>query len=176
VPEDKKVEVSPWKPLRYPVFRSLWIATVISNIGTWMQDAGAAWLMTTLTTSPLFVALIQAATSFPIFLFALPAGALADIVDRRRYLIAVQSGMLIVAATLASLSFLGLVTPWMLIALTFGLGFGAALNAPAFQATIPELVPAKELQSAVALNSTGTNVSRAVGPALGGLIIASLVL
>ncbi len=146
---------------------------MISNVGTWMHDAGAAWMMTTISDSPLFVALIQAATSFPIFLLAFPAGALADIVDRRRYLLAVQAGMLIVAANLAALTFLQMVSPWSLLALTFGLGIGAALNAPAFQATIPELVPRKELQSAVALSSAGINVSRAIGPTLGGIIIAA---
>ena len=136
-----------------------------------MHDVGAAWLMVTLTTDPLMIALIQAATALPIFIFALPAGALADIVDRRRYLLTVQCMMLITAAALAAVTWIGGTTPWVLVAFTFALGCGAAFSAPAWQAITPELVPKNQLGAAVALNSTGINVSRAVGPALGGLFI-----
>lgn len=165
-------EGSPWVPFQYKYFRVIWIATVVSNIGTWMHDVGAAWLMTTLTSDPLMVAMIQAATAFPIFLFALPAGALADIVDRRRYLLMVQLVMAIVAVSFALLVWIGLVTSWTLVAITFILGCGAAFSAPAWQAITPELVPPAELGSAVAINSIGINVARAIGPALGGILIA----
>ncbi|MFD2651391.1 MFS transporter [Brucella rhizosphaerae] len=159
-------------PLTYPVFRALWIATIISNIGTWMNDVGSAWLMTSLSPSPLLVALVQAATTLPMFLLALPAGALADIVDRRRMLLASQLLGLAAAATLALLTFSDLTTPWVLLAGTFVLGISAALSAPVFQAIVPELVDSPALPDAIALNSLGINISRAIGPALGGVIVA----
>ena len=165
--------VSPWSPLRQPVFRALWIASVVSNVGTWMQNVGAAWLMTLLTPSPMVVALVQAATSLPVFLVALPAGALADVVDRRRLLLLTQGWMLLAAAALGVATLLGAITPMILLGLTFALGLGAAMNGPAWQAIVPELVPPAELQEAVALNGAGFNVARAVGPALGGVIVAA---
>jgi MFS family permease len=161
-----------WSPLRRPLFRALWVATVVSNIGTWMQNVGAAWLMTALTPSPVMVALVQAATSLPVFLVGLPAGALADVVDRRRLLLWTQGWMLAAAAALGALALAGVITPWVLLLLTFALGLGAALNAPAWQAIVPELVPHADLPAAVALNSVGFNIARAVGPALGGAIVA----
>jgi len=136
-----------------------------------MHDVGAAWLMTTLTSDPFMVAMIQAATAFPIFLFALPAGAMADIVDRRRYLLVVQLLMAVTAVLLALVTWLGMTTPEILIVFTFMLGCGAAFNAPAWQAITPELVPKNQLTAAVSLNSIGINVSRAIGPALGGVLI-----
>ncbi|AGH51066.1 hypothetical protein G432_16740 [Sphingomonas sp. MM-1] len=160
------------RPLGYPMFRALWIATVVSNVGTWMHDVGAGWLMTSLSAEPLMVALVQAATTLPMFLFALPGGALADIVDRRRLLIGAQLWMLIAAGLLAVITFAGLTTPALLLAFTFALATGAALSAPAFQAIVPELVPRPALADAVALNSLGVNIARAIGPALGGVIIA----
>ncbi|HEV7326498.1 MAG TPA: MFS transporter [Bosea sp. (in: a-proteobacteria)] len=159
-------------PLSYPVFRALWIATIISNIGTWMHDVGAGWLMTSLSPSPLLVALVQAATTLPMFLLALPAGALADIVDRRKMLLAAQVLSLVAAATLAMLTFQGFTTPEVLLAATFVLGIAAALSAPVFQAIVPELVEKQALPDAIALNSLGVNISRAIGPALGGVIVA----
>ncbi|EZQ17302.1 MFS transporter [Halopseudomonas bauzanensis] len=159
-------------PLSLPVFRALWIATIISNIGTWMHDVGAGWLMTSLSPSPLLVALVQAATTLPMFLLALPAGALADIVDRRKMLLSAQVLGLTAAAVLAFLTFQGLTTPWVLLAATFVLGVAAALSAPVFQAIVPELVDKATLPDAVALNSLGVNISRAIGPALGGVIVA----
>lgn len=159
-------------PLSFPVFRALWIATIISNIGTWMHDVGAGWLMTSLSPSPLLVALVQAATTLPMFLFALPAGAMADIVDRRKMLLAAQTLGLIAAATLAALTFGGLTTPAVLLSATFVLGIAAALSAPVFQAIVPELVDKRALPDAIALNSLGVNISRAIGPALGGVIVA----
>jgi MFS family permease len=166
--------VSAWEPLRGPVFRALWIASLTSNIGTWMQNVGAAWLMTSLTPSPVVVALVQAATSLPVFLVGLPAGALADVVDRRRLLIVSQGWMLLSAAALGVLTLIGFMSPWILLALTFALGLGAAMNTPAWQAIVPEVVSPSELQEAVALNAAGFNVARAVGPALGGLIVAAV--
>src|SRR4051794_10190064 len=165
---------SAWEPLYMPVFRALWIASVASNVGTWMQNVGAAWLMTSLTTSAVLVALLQTASSLPVFLLGLPAGALADVVDRRRLLLFTQGWMLLTAALLSVLTFLGLMSAWTLLALTFLLGLGGALNAPAWQAIVPELVPREQLPQAVALNSVGFNLARAVGPALGGLLVAAL--
>jgi MFS family permease len=164
---------SPWSPLRQPVFRALWIASVVSNVGTWMQNVGAAWLMTLLTPSAIVVALVQAATSLPVFLVALPAGALADVVDRRRLLLLTQGWMLLAATALGIVTMLGAMTPMILLALTFALGLGAAMNGPVWQAVVPELVRPAELQEAVALNGAGFNVARAVGPALGGVIVAA---
>ncbi|MGU3492946.1 MFS transporter [Xanthobacteraceae bacterium A53D] len=159
-------------PLSFPVFRALWIATIISNIGTWMHDVGAGWLMTSLSPSPLLVALVQAATTLPMFLFALPAGAMADIVDRRKMLLAAQILGLLAAAVLAVLTIQGLTTPEVLLGATFVLGIAAALSAPVFQAIVPELVDKPALPDAIALNSLGVNISRAIGPALGGVIVA----
>ena len=164
---------SPWSPLRIGLFRSLWIATIVSNIGTWMHEVGAGWLMTSLSSSPSMVALVEAADSLPVMLLALPAGAIADIVDRRRLLIAVQVYFLIVIGALALLTALDRTTPWGLLAFTFAVGVGAAITMPAWAAIVPELVPADELPSAIALNSIGINISRAVGPAIAGVLVAS---
>jgi MFS family permease len=164
---------SPETPLSSPVFRALWIATIVSNIGTWMHDVGAGWLMTSLSPDPLMVALVQAATTLPMFALALPAGALADIVDRRRLLIGAQLFGLAATALLALATFAGATTAPVLLALTGAIAIGAALSAPTFQAIVPELVPGPALQQAVALNSLGVNIARAIGPALGGVIIAA---
>jgi MFS family permease len=165
---------SPWSPLQTALFRSLWIATIVSNIGTWMQDVGAGWLMTSLSSSPAMVALVEAADSFPVMLLALPAGALADIVDRRRLLIAIQAYLLIVAGALGILTLLELTTAWMLLGFTFVLGIGAAMMLPAWGAIVPELVPADQMPAAVALNSVAINASRAVGPAIAGVLVAAV--
>ncbi len=164
---------SAYAPLRQSVFRGLWLASLASNVGTWVQNVGAAWLMRDLSASPLLVALVQAATTLPVFLVGLPAGALADIVDRRRLLLLTQGWMLVAAGLLAALTAAGLATPAVLLALTFALGLGFALNAPAWQAVVPELVPRAEIQAAVGLNGISVNASRAVGPALGGLLVAA---
>jgi len=165
---------SAWAPLQNPVFRAIWIASIASNIGTWMQDVGAGWLMTSLTTSPSLVALIEAADSIPAMLLALPAGALADIVDRRRLLLAVQVYLMIAAGLLGALTFFGATTAWLLLGLTFALGVGTALMMPAWSAIVPDLVKPKELTAAVALNGIAVNVSRAVGPAIAGLLVAAV--
>jgi MFS family permease len=156
-----------------PAFRAIWIASVVSNVGTWMQNVGVAWLMTTLTPSPILVALIQTATSLPVFLVGLPAGALADLLDRRRMLLVSQTWMLVAAAILGGLTLADRTTPVALLLLTFALGLGGALNSPAWQAIVPELVPRRELASAIALNGAGFNLARALGPALGGLLVAA---
>jgi MFS family permease len=155
------------------VFRALWIAALASNIGTLMQGVAATWLMTTLTTSPVPVALLTTMGSLPLFLVGLPAGALADIVDRRWLVIFTQAWMLAVAALLSGLTIVGWMTPWALLGLTFLLGLGGALGAPAWQAIVPELVPRSDLAAAVALNSAGFNLARAIGPAIGGLLVAA---
>src|SRR5579864_8263320 len=162
-----------WAPLQEPLFRSLWIAAVISYTGSWMQSVGAGWLMTELTTSPFIVSLVQAAASIPVFLVVLPAGALADMVDRRRLLLFTQSWMVIAAVALGILTQLGAVTPWILLVFTFLMGVGAVMNDPAWQAITPEVVSPARHASAVALNSAGFNVARAVGPALGGIVVAA---
>ena len=166
------VNISTWRPLELPLFRALWIASLTSNIGTWMHEAGAGWLMTSLTSSPVMVALMQTATTLPIFFLALPAGALADGMDRRRMLIRTQMLMFVAAAMLGVVALADTMTPWLLLFLTFALGAGAAMNAPAWQATTAELVPRADLPSAVALTGMGLNLARAVGPALGGVVVA----
>jgi MFS family permease len=165
---------SAWAPLQEPLFRSLWVAAVISYTGTWMQNVGAGWMMLQLTPSPLMVGLVQAASTLPVFLVILPAGALADMVDRRRFLLITQAWMVVAAGALGILTLLHLVTPWILLALTFLLGLGAVMNDPAWQAITPEIVSARHHASAVALSSVGFNVARAIGPAVGGVIIASV--
>jgi MFS family permease len=160
--------------LQSGLFRSLWIATIVSNVGTWMQDVGSGWLMTSLSSSPSLVALVEAADSLPMMLLALPAGALADIVDRRRLLIAIQVYLLLVAGALGVLTFLDLTTPWVLLGFTFALGVGGAVMMPAWSAIVPDLVRTEELSAAVALNSVAINASRAIGPSLAGVLVAAV--
>lgn len=137
-----------------------------------MHDIGAGWLMTSLSPTPVMVALVQTATTLPIFFLAMPAGALSDILDRRRYLVVIQIWMGCVAAFLGFLTLSGLTTAWVLVALTFAMGVGTAMMMPAWAAVVPELVPRQELQPAIALNSLGINVARAIGPALAGVIVS----
>ena len=172
-PSHTTSSASAFAPLRAPVYRALWIATLASNMGTWMQDVGAAWLMTTLSPSPVMVALVRAANALPMFMLALPAGALADVIDRRRLLLVTQIWMLVSAATLAALTFFDLTTPSLLLALTASLAIGTAFNAPAWHAIVPELVPRSQLVAAISLNSAAINLARSIGPAIGGLLIAS---
>lgn len=146
---------------------------MISYVGTWMQNVGAGWMMTQLTMSPLMVSLVQAATTLPVFLVILPAGALADMVDRRRFLLITQGWMVLAAGALGVLTLRHELTPWVLLGFTFALGLGAVMNDPAWQAITPEIISAERHAPAVALNSVGYNVARAVGPALGGLVIAA---
>ena len=165
---------SAWAPLSEPLFRSLWIASLICYTGKWMQIVGAGWMMTQLTTSPLMIALVQAAGTVPVFLVILPAGALADMVDRRRFLLVTQAWMVIAAAALGILTLTSCVGPWVLLLFTFLLGLGAVMNDPAWQAITPEVVSPERHAAAVALNSAGFNVARAVGPVLGGLVVAAV--
>ncbi|WP_300530475.1 MFS transporter [Maricaulis sp.] len=169
---EKTEQPGPWSAFKSRAFLVIWTATLIANTGTWMRDVASGWLMTDLAPSPAMVALVQAATTLPIFVLALPAGALADIIDRRKMLIVMQSFLLLVAAVLAVFVATGTMTVWILLGLTFAGGIGAAMTQPAFQAVVPELVERPQLRSAVALNSMGINVSRAIGPALGGTLIA----
>jgi MFS family permease len=158
-------------PLRNATFRGLWLANVVAWLGTWLQNTGAGWLMTTLAPQPLIVAMVQAATIMPVFLLALPGGALADIVDRRVFLIGTQLWTIVAAAALAILTLSHAMTAFWLLALTFAIGIGSALTAPAWSAIVPELVPREDLVQAIALNGIGYNLTRAVGPALGGFLI-----
>ena len=166
------MDAGPWSPLRVPTFRALWLAILAGNVGTWVHDVAAAWVMAETTGSPLMVAAVQSATTLPVVLLAIVAGTLSDIVDRRRYLVLAQLWMFLVAGTLALLAQLDAMGPWTLVVLTFALGTGAAMAMPAQQATTPELVPRSMLGAAVALGSLSMNIARAIGPALGGLIVA----
>lgn len=159
-------------PLRRPVFRALWIALFISTLGGWMHEVGAGWLMASLEPDPFMVALVQAAMVLPGFLLALPAGALADIVDRRIYLLLVMSWLVVVAGVLGVMTLLGLTDARILLALTFAMGIGAAMMLPAFSAVIPDLVPRHELTAALTLNNIAANSTRALGPMLAGFLIA----
>jgi len=163
-----------WSPLRHRVFRALYIAQFASNVGTWMQTVGAQWLMGDLGGGALLVALVQTASALPIFLLAVLAGALGDILDRRRLLLASQGFMLLAAATLAVLALNDAVSQWALLVLTFAVGTGQALSVPSWQAIQPELVERVEIPQAAALNGVNFNVARAVGPAIGGVVIAAL--
>jgi MFS family permease len=163
---------SAWAPLRHPLYRMLWIAQLVSNVGTWMQTVGAQWLMGTLGGSALQIALVQAAIMLPVLLVAMPAGALGDIVDRRRLLIVSQALMLAVSGALAIVTFADAISPWLLLALIFSLGLAQALTMPSWQAIVPELVERREITLASALAGVNMNVSRAVGPALGGVLVA----
>ena len=160
-----------WEPLKHRAFAILISANLASNIGTWIQNVGEKWQMAELTRSPLLISLIETGTTLPILFLALSAGALADILDRRKLLLVAQTYMLFVAAGLSALTFAHLITPAVLIAMSLLLGVGAAVTYPAWQAIVPELLPREQIASGVALNSAGFNVSRAVGPAIGGLIV-----
>jgi len=154
------------------MFTVIWIATLVSNIGSWMYSSASAWLMTNLDSDPLMVSLVQVAATLPMVLFALPAGALADIVDQRRFLIGAESFITVASILFAALVWLHLITPTTLLLFSFVIQAGSAVTAPPWQSVVPQLVPRQELHSAVALNSVGINVSRAIGPALGGVITA----
>src|SRR6195952_1234870 len=164
---------SGFAPLKIPLFRDRWIASTVSSIGTWMQDTAGTWLMTSLTASPLLIALMQTAASLPVLLLGLLAGATADMFDRRKLLIFWQAWMLGSVSILAILTFVGYVSPWALLAFTFLLNIGSAMNNPAWQAIVPELVPRELIPDAVSLSSASNNLARAVGPALGGLMVAA---
>ncbi len=163
-----------WAPLATPTFRMLWMIWMAANICMWMNDVAAAWLMTSLTTSPVLVALVQSASTLPVLLLALPSGALADILDRRRYFIVTQFWVAAVALLLCLVVLSGYLTPYLLLALVFANGIGLAMRWPVFSALIPELVPKHHLPFAMALNGVAMNASRIIGPLVAGALIASL--
>jgi MFS family permease len=165
--------VSAWAPFRHRWFAAMWSAQFVSNIGSWMQTVGAQWLMLTLTGSATYVALVQTASSLPVVVFAVLAGAAGDLVDRRHLLLVSQALMLLAAAALGALALAGLVTPWVLLALVFAVGSGSALTAPTWQVLQPELVPPDERQQAISFGSVNQNLARAVGPAIGGIVLAA---
>ncbi|HQS71037.1 MAG: arabinose ABC transporter permease [Novosphingobium sp. 28-62-57] len=165
-------QASALAPFRYPAFRAIWTANLFSNIGAMIQSVGAAWLMTELTDSHVLVALVQASATIPILLLGLFAGAIADNFDRRRVMLAAQTGMLVVSAILATLSYTGNVGPWSLLALTLMVGMGTALNGPAWQASVRLQVGRADLPQAISLNAISFNLARSVGPALGGILIS----
>ena len=161
------------EPLKVPVFRLLWSTWLVANISMWMNDVAAAWTMTLLTATPIWVALVQSASTIPVFLLGLPSGALADILDRRRFLVATQLWLALTAIVLGVVTALGLMTAPLLLLLVFANGIGLALRWPVFSAIVPELVPRDQLPSALGLNGMAMNASRIVGPLLAGAIIAS---
>jgi MFS family permease len=163
---------SPWSPLRIPIYRNLLIADLVSDIGTFMQSVGAAWLMTSLTTSVAYVALIQTASALPFFLLALPAGSIGDIFDRRKLILGTEIWMAAVAVVLVVATIANGMTPWLLLLLTLALSLGDAVEAPAWRAILPELVPKEDLTPALALSGIEFNLARAVGPGLAGLTIS----
>lgn len=172
VPPETKPSGSALAPFRYPAFRAIWTANLFSNIGSMIQSVGAAWLMTELTRSHVLVALVQASATIPILLLGMFAGAIADNYDRRRVMLAAQSGMLVVSAALAVLSYTGNIGPLSLLVLTLMVGMGTALNGPAWQASVRLQVDRVDLPQAISLNAISFNLARSVGPALGGILIS----
>ncbi len=161
-----------WEPLRLPLFRFFWIASLASNLGTWIHEVGAGWLMTTLQGSPEMVAAVRTSMALPIVFLAIPAGVLADRFDKRRLLMMTQMLLFGVTSTLAVLTFTGQITAWGLLALTFVMGLGMVVHVPTWQSAIPELVPRSQISRAVGLGSISFNLARTLGPALGGVLIA----
>ncbi|PSJ57355.1 MFS transporter [Pseudaminobacter soli (ex Li et al. 2025)] len=165
--------VSPLSPFKHSIFRSVWTASLASNFGGLIQSVGAAWMMTSIANSVDMVALVQAATTLPIMMFSLASGAIADNYNRRRVMLIAQLFLLAVSVALAVTAYLGAMTPWLLLGFTFLLGCGTALNNPSWQASVGDMVPRSDLPAAVALNSMGFNMTRSVGPAIGGAIVAA---
>lgn len=165
--------LSPIAPLRLPVFRMLWITWLMANVCMWMSDVAAAWMMTSLTTKPIWVALVQTASTLPVFLLGLPSGALADSIDRKRYFLFTQLWVAVVATLLSAVIFLDIMTPPLLLVLIFANGIGMAMRWPVFSAIVPELVPRPQLPAALALNGVSMNASRIIGPLVAGALIAS---
>lgn len=160
-------------PLGHPIFRAVWFASLASNFGGLIQSVGAAWLMTSISTSDDMVALVQASITLPIMLFSLLSGAIADIFERRRVILIAQLFMLVVSVALTVFAWFGLITPWLLLTFTFLIGCGTALNNPSWQASVGDMVPRDHLPAAVALNSISFNLTRSVGPAIGGAIVVA---
>ncbi|MDX8511916.1 MFS transporter [Mesorhizobium captivum] len=171
--EPESERVSALAPFRHGIFRAVWSASLVSNFGGLIQGVGAAWMMTTIATSSYQVALVQASTTLPIMLFALIAGAIADSFNRRKVMLVAQSFMLVVSALLTVFTWFGWMTPWTLLAFTFLIDSGTALNSPSWQASVGDMVPRAKVPAAVALNSMGFNITRSVGPAIGGMVVAA---
>ncbi|MDO9353425.1 MAG: MFS transporter [Solirubrobacteraceae bacterium] len=171
--EQSAQERSGWAPMRFSGFRALWLAQFTSNVGSWMQTVAAQWLMVSLTSSTVLLSAIPAAASLPVLLLAVPAGVLGDIVDRRRLIFGAQLAMLLAAVALGVFAAAGWLTPWLLLALLFAIGCGGALSAPTWQTLQPELVPPENRSQAIALGSVNQNLARAVGPAIGGALLAA---
>ena len=163
---------SPWAPLQVPIFRAFWVASLISNLGTWVHEVGAGWLMTGLDSSPQMVSAVRIAIAGPTMLLAIPAGVIADRIDRRRLLILTQLLLLTTTSLLATLTFAGVMTSWSLLFLTFVIGMGVVMHVLTWQSTIPVLVPKPQIARAIALGSISFNLARAIGPAFGGVLIA----
>lgn len=174
MPQRKTVTASAsLSPLHYPLFRAVWIATLTANIGVWMQNVAAAWLMTSISDSPLMVALIQTAVTLPAFMFGLPAGVMADLVEKRKLLLLTHAWMLLATGLLCLLLQIDAITPWSLLILTFLLGSGSAASIPAWQASTSDAVPRGVLLAAINLNGIAYNAARAIGPTFAGVIIAA---
>src|SRR6476661_6490684 len=171
---ERSAPTSAWAPLRVRAFRALWTAQLFSMIGTWMQTVGAQWLLVDEPNAATLVGLVQAAAMLPTLVLALPSGALADIVDRRRLLVAVQVFQVVVGVGLTVLTATGLLTPALLLTATFLLGVGTTLTIPAYQVLVQELVGREQMRSASALNGVATNLARAIGPAIAGLLVAQI--
>src|SRR5262249_13949048 len=169
----KAIAPSLWRPLRSGTFRNLLMADIVSDVGTFMQSVGAAWLMVSLNAGPLYIALTQTASALPFFIFALPAGSIGDIVDRRKLILFTEVWMAGVAIVLTALTITGHISPLLLLVLTFCLSAGDAFESPTWRAVLPELVSKEDLPAASALNGIEFNFARAVGPALAGLVIAA---
>jgi len=172
-PRVQPARVGPLEPLKLPVFRMLWSTWLIANVCMWMNDVAAAWMMTSLTTSPIWVALVQSASTLPVFLLGLPSGALADILDRRRWLVVTQFWLAGTAIVLCVAVVMDVMNAPLLLALTFANGIGLAMRWPVFSAIVPELVPRTHLPAALGLNGIAMNASRIIGPLLAGTLIAS---
>lgn len=164
---------SPFLPLRQPIFRAVWFASLSSNFGGLIQAVGASWLMTSIAASPDMVALVQASTTLPVMIFSLAAGAVSDNYDRRRIMLVAQGFMLAVSVALAAFAWFQLLSPWLLLTFTFLIGCGSALNNPAWQSSVGDMVPRRDVPAAVTLNSVAFNIARSVGPAIGGAIVAA---
>jgi predicted MFS family arabinose efflux permease len=164
--------VSTWAPLRNGVFRAIWLAVLVSNVATWMQTVGAQWLLVGQPHASILVALVQTADYLPDMLFGIVGGVLADTLDRRRLMMAVQAFLVVSGAALAALTIAGQMTPALLLTFTFLIGTGSVLTVPAYQSLVPDLVPRAQLHSASALSSISINLARAAGPAIAGVVIA----
>ena len=171
---DSTTEAGAFAPLRVKIFRALWIASLISSIGGWMQTVGAQWFLVENHSDAALVALIQTASAAPFLLLGIPSGVLGEFVNRRTLLIAVQAALVAVGIALSVVTLVGGLTPWLLLAFTFVLGAGSAIQGPAYQALVPEIVSRPLIPSAAALSSIGVNIARSVGPAIAGLVVAGL--